>query len=98
LPEIHSYPRDHKLAAYIRGREKEKELGGGGRQEEVQQDFHIAIPINHYKCQNDTKDFLRFQKRYYKRWEEIHSILRALEKFAEHYCLPAITVQTGKVF
>jgi hypothetical protein len=70
----------------------------GGRQEEPQQDIYIAIPITNYKCQNDGKDFLKFQKRYYKRWEEINSILRALEKFAEHYSLPSVTVQTVRVF
>jgi hypothetical protein len=40
----------------------------GFKQEEPQEDFHISVKISDYRCQNDGKNFLKFQKRYYKRW------------------------------
>lgn len=56
------------------------------------------MKIVNYKCQNESKAFLKFMKVYYKNWEEISSILKALEKFAEHYRLDSLTVLTQEIF
>lgn len=68
LPQINSNV-DYKLAAFIKVKEKEKEFGIGYKEEEPREEFHISIKINDFKCQNDSKAFLKFQKTYYKRWD-----------------------------
>ena len=56
------------------------------------------MKIVNFKCQNESKPFLKFMKAYYRNWEEIASILKALEKFAEHYHLPTLTALTLQIF
>ena len=68
LPTINNSFSEMRLAAFIKNKEKEKELLLGCKEDKPFEDYHIPLHFLDYKCQNDSPQFLRFQRVYYKRW------------------------------
>lgn len=82
----------------VKTKEKEQELGIIVHKENTKEDYHLKVKIIEFKLQSESNAFFRFQKHYIKRWEEISSIFKALEKFVEHYRLEEVTVNSRAVF
>ena len=59
--------------------------------------YTYMVQIIEYKIQNDSTEFLMFQKSQYSKWDQIDHILKAIENFCCHYEIKYCTLDLQKV-
>lgn len=55
------------------------------------------VHVIDYKVQNDTPEFLLFQKLNYTKWDPIENVLKSVENFCKHFELKYCTLDLQKV-